>query len=357
MSPVAKYMTPAVAKKISALVKAGATIIVNDAPEKSYSLEQGVAADKQVKTVAASIWKKLPAGSKWKVGAGTVVQGPYKESSFESLGIKKDLIALEASGKQAKDIAWTHRRGNGFDIYFISNQRNEGREMILSLRSTGLRPEIWDPVTGHQKEVERFGYSKGATYMQLLLPANGSVFIVLRKQAPEAMTIKSMFEPPMNVDSIKNPWTVTFDPKKGGPAEPVVFEQLKDWSTDNNTAIKYYSGTAVYTTTVSFDKPATDYKVWFDAGNVANIAEVYVNGQNCGVIWTAPYRVDITKALRPGKNELKIEVTNTWFNRMKGDLLLPEKERITQTNAPFWGKDKPLLPAGLLGPVTIVTEQ
>ncbi len=69
-------------------------------------------------------------------------------------------------------------------------------------------------------------------------------------------------------------------------------------------------------------------------------------------MWTPPYRVDITKALRPGKNELRIEVTNTWFNRLKGDLLLPEKERITQTNAPFWAKDKPLLPAGLFGPVT-----
>jgi hypothetical protein len=81
---------------------------------------------------------------------------------------------------------------------------------------------------------------------------------------------------------------------------------------------------------------------------------VYVNGIDCGVIWTAPYHVDISKAIRPGKNDLRIEVTNTWFNRLKGDLLLPEKERITWTNAPFWTKDKPLLPAGLLGPVLIV---
>ena len=97
-------------------------------------------------------------------------------------------------------------------------------------------------------------------------------------------------------------------------------------------------------------------KAYIHTGSIANIGEVYVNGQACGVVWTAPYRVDITKALRPGKNELKIEVTNTWFNRMKGDLLLPEKDRITQTNAPFWAKDKPLLPAGLLGPVTLVTQ-
>jgi beta-galactosidase/beta-glucuronidase len=160
-----------------------------------------------------------------------------------------------------------------------------------------------------------------------------------------------------SLDTIQNSWTVAFDSKRGGPAQPVVFEHLKDWSKENDPAIKYYSGTAVYTTTFDFkntDEPLS--KAYLYADNIASIAEVYVNGQECGVIWTAPYRVDITKALRPGKNELKIEVTNTWFNRMKGDLLLPEKERITQTNAPFWAKDKPLLPAGLLGPVTLLVE-
>ena len=164
-----------------------------------------------------------------------------------------------------------------------------------------------------------------------------------------------MFERSLTVDSVQEKWTVTFDTKKGGPAQPIVFDQLKDWSTDNNPAIKYYSGTAVYSTTVELQKPASDARVWLDVGKVANIAEVFLNGQSCGVAWTAPYRVDITKAVRAGKNELKIAVTNTWFNRMKGDLLLPEKERVTQTNAPFWAKDKPLLPAGLLGPVTVVT--
>ena len=355
MSPVTKYMTPAVAKKIEELVKAGATIIVNDAPEKSYSLEQGVAADKQVKTAAASIWKNLPAGSKWKVGKGTVVQGPYKESSFESLGVQKDLEFVEDLGKPTRDIEWTHRIGKYFDIYFICNQRHEDRGLVLSLRVTGRVPEIWDPVTGEQTKAEMYMFKNGLTSMQLMLPANGSVFIVLRK-----LTIETSFldldEQNITVDSIRSAWTVAFDNKKGGPAQPVVFEQLKDWSKENDPAIKYYSGTAAYATTFDFQKPDKKARVWLNVGTVANIAEVYVNGQACGVVWTAPYRVDITKALRPGKNELKIEVTNTWFNRMKGDLLLPEKERITQTNAPFWAKDKPLLPAGLLGPVTLVTE-
>jgi len=114
----------------------------------------------------------------------------------------------------------------------------------------------------------------------------------------------------------------------------------------------------VYTGIINYNNNKTsDTRVFIDAGKVANLASVYVNGISCGVIWTAPYRIDVTKAIHPGKNELRIEVTNTWFNRLKGDQLLPEKERITWTNAPFWTKDKPLLPAGLLGPVTLVVEQ
>jgi hypothetical protein len=227
---------------------------------------------------------------------------------------------------------------------------------VVELRVPNRLPEIWDPVTGDQTKVDMYRFKNGCTQMPLILPPNGSVFVVLRTPGTGVPTINSLFEKTVTVDSIKSMWTVTFDSTKGGPARPVIFEQLKDWSTDNNAAIKYYSGTAVYTTTFDY-KGNAGAKVWLDAGKVANLAAVYVNGKSCGVIWTAPYRVDISQAARPGKNELRIEVTNTWFNRLKGDLLLPEKERITKTNAPLWAKDKPLLSAGLLGPVTVRIEQ
>jgi hypothetical protein len=88
--------------------------------------------------------------------------------------------------------------------------------------------------------------------------------------------------------------------------------------------------------------------------SIFNIATVKINGINCGTIWTAPYELDITKAIKPGENKIEIEVTNTWHNRLIGDaLLLPEK-RTTWTTAPFRLKDKPLLPAGLIGNVTLI---
>ena len=88
-----------------------------------------------------------------------------------------------------------------------------------------------------------------------------------------------------------------------------------------------------------------------------NLAKVYVNGINCGVGWTAPFRVDISKAVKEGEGAIRIEVVNTWNNRLVGDSFLPKDKRITSTMYPFKMEGKPLLPAGLLGPVVIETAE
>jgi hypothetical protein len=111
------------------------------------------------------------------------------------------------------------------------------------------------------------------------------------------------------------------------------------------------------------------------------MARVTLNGKKCGIAWKPPYGVDIRDALRPGRNELEIEVVNTWVNRMIGDEQLPldaqwkdwetllewpewfekgEKSptgRYTFTTARHYGKDSPLMPSGLLGPVRIMAEK
>ena len=88
---------------------------------------------------------------------------------------------------------------------------------------------------------------------------------------------------------------------------------------------------------------------------IENIATVYVNGIDCGTIWTKPYQLNIIKVLKEGENEIKVVVSNTWHNRLIGDNLLSPDKRITWTTAPFRLKDKPLTPAGIIGNVYIIT--
>ena len=94
-----------------------------------------------------------------------------------------------------------------------------------------------------------------------------------------------------------------------------------------------------------------------DLGKIANLAEVTINGKECGTIWTFPYKVAISEALKKGKNTIEIKITNTWANRLIGDEKLPKEERLTWTTAPFRLEGEPLLKAGLLGPVVILKEK
>jgi hypothetical protein len=153
--------------------------------------------------------------------------------------------------------------------------------------------------------------------------------------------------------TIQTPWTLSFDEAFGGPKDAVVFNTLQDWTTNSNDAIKHYSGTVKYNTTFKH-KLAKNKQLWLDLGEVANMASVKVNGVECGVAWTYPYRVNVTKALKKGNNNLEIAVTNTWANRIIGDQALPEEKRVTKTTAPFRLHDKALSKAGLLGPVMVL---
>ena len=153
-------------------------------------------------------------------------------------------------------------------------------------------------------------------------------------------------------DTLQAPWKVQFNPSLGGPKEAVIFNGLTDWTQHADSAIRYYSGAAVYSKTFNYHGQKVK-TVWLKLGAVNNLAQVFVNGKNCGVAWTAPYRVDISKAVKEGVNTLQIEVVNTWNNRLVGDSHLPKGKRITYTAYPFKMEDNPLLPAGLLGPVVV----
>jgi alpha-L-rhamnosidase len=178
--------------------------------------------------------------------------------------------------------------------------------------------------------------------------------------------------------TITGPWTLSFQPNRGAPND-VRFEKLMSWTDHADPGIRYFSGTASYL--VRFDLPK-DYQqdhseTWLDLGAVSVIAEVRLNGKNLGVLWHSPFRVDASKALQPGANSLEIDVSNLWVNRLIGDEQHPDDcewtgkaltrwpdwldkgtprpatNRFTFTTWKHWTASDPLLPSGLLGPVTL----
>ena len=360
LSPDSTSMTPEVANRLRNLVQAGATVLLDRLPTRSPELRNFPAADRELQQLTA----QLPRAN-WPVastsatplsfGQGRVLQGPFTADSFEALGLTRDVSATNATGHRARGIAWNHRTDAQFDIYFISNQLDSVQTIDLSLRVTGRRPELWDPVTGETRFAQDWQIQNGRTQLPLRLDRNESVFVVFCEPTTQqvAHTGRNWTEV-KSLQTVAGPWQVSFDAKAGGPVQPVTFNELTDWSKHANTAIRHYSGTAEYTKTFRWKvKKHKQQRVWLELGQLANLAEVQVNGTPCGISWTAPYRVDITNALRKGDNQLRILVTNTWANRLIGDQALSTDQRQTWTPAPSPTTGKPLLPAGLLGPVSI----
>ena len=277
--------------------------------------------------------------------AGVIVPAlPYTEEDFSAYGLERDMIVPE-------DVAWMHRSGELGDIYFVANQREETRTFTASMRINGRKPECWNPVTGEMNTPPSYRIHDNRTEVTLTLAPNESVFIVFpTEEAADKERTSTDKREPLNRTLETEEYTVTFL----ATGKTVVRKDLFDWSKEEDEQIRYYSGTAVYKATFRWkDKLKKGQPVYLNLGKVCNLATVRVNGIDCGTVWTAPYRADITSALKKGTNELEIEVTNTWANALKGVDEGKAPYDGIWTNAKYRKKEDTLLPAGLLGILTI----
>jgi len=249
-----------------------------------------------------------------------------------------------------------HRRDGDADIYFVANAQPVAVSANCIFRVSGKTPELWDPITGQRRAALAFQQENGRTTVPLELEPTGSLFVVFRKPTEVVKSPGENVARFRTLQTVRGPWVVKFDPKWGGP-ESVVFESLVDWTTRPEEGVKYYSGTAVYTARLSMPDvgPAAGRRLYLDLGDVRVMARVKLNGRDLGVVWKAPFRVDVTEAARPGENTLEVQVANLWPNRMIGDQRLPPDKRYAWSTWNPFTKDSPLVSSGLLGPVTLQT--
>ncbi|SHF74903.1 alpha-L-rhamnosidase [Flavobacterium fluvii] len=351
-----KMISLAVAKKILELVKDGATIFIDEKP----NLQPGMYSEvdhKSWQNTIDEIWSNNSNATSWKIGKGTIIKLPFLGNDFASIGIHQDVYFPKLNRADSEAIAWTHRKSETEDVYFLSNQKEEKRFFEASFRIGGKIPVWYNPVTDKTSALANWKIEKGRTIVWINLEANESGFVIFKDETTEVLAKENQkgieFE---NVQTLDENWELRFDPEFKGPKDIVKISKLFDWSSSENDSIKYYSGTASYQKELVW-KGKTGDKIWLDLGTIANIAEVSINGKDCGTLWTFPYKVDISNALKKGKNTIVIKITNTWANRLIGDQKLPKEEKLTWTTAPFRLEGNPLLKAGLLGPVTIVKEK
>jgi hypothetical protein len=349
--PDRKTMPVEVLKKVQQLVEAGATV-VGPRPERDPGMRDYPRCDEEVRRIAAGLWGEVDGKNvtQRRVGLGRIVWGRRLREVLQADGVGPD---FEHSGKDAS-IDFIHRTAGAAEIYFVANRNNRWERLPCTFRVAGKLPEIWDPVQGTMRDAAAYATAEGRTTLPLEFAPYGSMFVVFRRPASQPRAEGQNFVELKKTQELAGPWTVEFDPKWGGP-NSIVFEKLEDWSKRTEEAVKFYSGKATYRR--QFDLPEglrqKNQPVFLDLGNVKNLAEVRLNGASLGVVWTPPFRLDITQAVKAEGNQLKILVTNLWWNRLVGDAGLPEDQRIARTHIRL-DKVSPLLESGLLGPVTLM---
>jgi alpha-L-rhamnosidase len=414
-------MTPEIATRLRDLARAGA-LIMGPRPQCSPSLMGFPAADATVREVAIELWGDDSDGTQHtdrRVGSGRVVWGKPLDEVLTEASVPADFTVLAGAGTLVGATApgvspsstsssglptvhWTHRRGSGWDLYFLSNPSNQPLTIGAAFRVIGRRPELWHADSGETSKLALWHEEAGRTVVPLSLDPGGSVFVIFAQptgRKPFFTAISGANSGAVQLDerngrvaatvsqegawalhthdddkrefavrelpgavALDGPWIARFADRVDRPIE-LTLHTLASWTEQGEENVKYYSGTALYTTDFSLSREQTGQaqRLFLELGEVRDLVEIRVNGQHIGVLWKPPFTVEITRAVHAGDNKLELAVTNTWRNRLIGDYGKEPGERTTFVVPPL-RLGKPWLPggagavpspAGLLGPVRI----
>jgi lysophospholipase L1-like esterase len=431
--PDSRTATPELLRKLKELVVEGATVI-GPKPIASPSLSNFPTCDDEVKLLATELWGDCD-GQRLKehrLGKGRVVWGEAPEELLRLAGVPPDF-------NSEPPLRYIHRKTAEADLYFLANPQPQALTAGASFRISGKIPELWWPETGCIERASVWSQDSATTRIVVPLGPAGSVFVVFRANATNAdpfavvkvqgketlsarspssgestvqvhcdqrgkawiMTetagayefvsssdkvrrvIVPALPPPQEVPG---PWLVRFAANGGAPAE-VTLPELTSWSQSSDPRIRYFSGRATYSRSLSVPQAMLEAgrQLYLDLGRVAVIAWVKCNGVQLGTLWKPPFRIELTGVVNPGENQLEVEVVNLWANRQIGDEQLPDdserlpagasehqpagliKEwpewlkqgkpspagRYTFASWRLWKKDDVLLESGLLGPVRL----
>jgi hypothetical protein len=288
----------------------------------------------------------------------------------------------------APDVGIVHRHTPDADIYFVANTSNQARRVNATFRVDGTRTaEQWDPMTGRVAAIDVSSRAAGAAAagatVALDLPPYGSTVIVFPASArakasgTSTSTAGVKASAPAAMD-ISGGWNVTFTSASDGRTSSRVMDRLHSWTDDSAT--HDFSGVATYERTLEISgdlasaiaarrpilldfgeakptmpQPKARFQAWLDAP-VREGVVIEINGVRVGAVWSPPYAIDVSSALKPGANQIRLTVGNLAINYMAARPLPDYRLLNLRYGTRFEPQDmndlRPL-PAGLLGPITL----
>lgn len=353
--PESDAIHPPVLERLGELVRAGA-VLVGPRPMRATGLEGFPGSDHRVRKLAAEIWGDLNGRTKTvrSHGEGRVYWGEPERQVLSQLGLRPDFVAPEA-------LDFIHRRDGTDDIYFVRNKTAESIAATAAFRSAGRGVEFWDPIDGTIRPLKGELLKDNRTEAPLTLAPHGAGFVIFRaKGTPGAGP--QIGHPaglvPAKSLSLDDKWSVEFSSELASPPR-LDLARVEPWTRQSDPMWRYFPGSGRYRRTVTLPEGWRNgaSRVDLELGRLWSIGEVWINGVSHGVLWTHPFTVDCTHALREGENEIVVEVVGTWHNRIVGEAR-GELPKLTRTNIAVsqrkpW-KDLAVIESGLFGPVRLV---
>jgi hypothetical protein len=212
------------------------------------------------------------------------------------------------------------RRIDGKDFFWLANNAEQRQDCTVMINSVKGAASIWDCENGQIRPIASEDVAGGSRLALRFKPLEAYWLVFDPALPAKVVPAESELK---DVLAVTGPWKVTIDakiqPKMEYPSVPPSefvtgvekpLEDWKIWTTDK------FSGLVDYTKTINVDK--VDKQMFLDLGKVCFAAEVWVNGKSVGEKLWGPYVFEVSKALLPGSNEIRICVANL-INNSYGD--------------------------------------
>lgn len=352
--PPNNTMRPAVLSRIKTLIEDGGIVLAQAKPDKSPSLQNYPYADQEVKALADELWgSEINGRFERKIGKGVLYSGYSIEEIFAKHDVCPDFHAVDTEA-----LRYAHTAMKDLDIYFVANQEERIVDFLAEFRTIGRVPELWSPIDGHVRELKSYAMKGNVTQIPMRLLPQESVFVVFAKTNKEEelpLSLELNYPTRQDVMILKDDWNITLR-SMVNDGKILEHTYLQDLSQSDDDYVKYFSGTATYTNTFELGENIDYKRLVLNLGTVYEMAKVKINGKEIGGVWTAPYILDVTEAVKPGENQIEVIVVNNWINRLVGDSRLDDSERNTSCSYRSHNPSTPLQPSGLLGPVKLQCE-
>ncbi len=260
-------------------------------------------------------------------------------------------------------IGFIHRRLEHGDLYFVANTSNQRLKAEAHFRAGGKYAEELDPFSGKAEGIA----DRGSIALDIE-PYASRIYIFSDEPGPRVTPTTGALS--MTTD-ISHDWTVVFPTGKS-----LQMPTLQSWT--DIAELKNYSGTATYEKSIHVEKNGAVGETFIDFGSgttipqpeplgrfnmraylespVREAAQVFVNGHLAGSVWQPPYRVEVSKYLHAGTNQLRIVVANTAINELAGQTRPDYRLLYARYGTLFIPQDMDNLqpePSGILGKVTL----